>query len=367
MEDLVNVNPRIPQPARNSKAMITGSFVRNAWYVAMWGEDLAREQVAGRTILNEAVAIFRKADGSVAALADRCAHRFAPLRLGKVVAGDRIQCAYHGLEFDGDGACVLNPHGNKRVPPSARVRSYPVVEKHRALWIWMGDKPADLSAIPDFSPLDTSEQSHVTKLDWITINANYELVVDNLLDLSHTSYLHDGLLGNQDMVDSEISVEQIGETVVVGRRSSNSTIPGLFAIQMPGHDRVDKWNTIRWTAPSNLLLRSGVHKPGTDPETGTGYYGIHFLTPETDRTTRYHFTAVRWNVQTDESVNEQIREKISVMRRFAFAEQDGPVIEAQQIVIDQAGEELDPLTLSIDVGPMRYKRILQKMIAQDQV
>ena len=172
----MNVNPRISQPARNSKAMITGSFVRNAWYVAMWGEDLAREQVAGRTILNEAVAIFRKADGSVAALADRCAHRFAPLHLGKVVAGDRIQCAYHGLEFDGAGACVLNPHGNKRVPPSARVRSYPVVEKHRALWIWMGDKPADLSAIPDFSPLDTNEASHVTKLDWITINANYELV-----------------------------------------------------------------------------------------------------------------------------------------------------------------------------------------------
>ena len=99
----MNVNPRIAQPVRNSKAMITGAFVRNAWYVAMWGDDLAREQVVGRTILNEAVALFRKADGSVAALADRCAHRFAPLHMGKVVAGDRVQCAYHGLEFDGAG------------------------------------------------------------------------------------------------------------------------------------------------------------------------------------------------------------------------------------------------------------------------
>jgi vanillate O-demethylase monooxygenase subunit len=362
----MNVNPRIAPPARNSKAMITGAFVRNAWYVAMWGDDLPREQVVGRTVLNEAVALFRKADGSVAALADRCAHRFAPLHMGKVVAGDRIQCAYHGLEFDGAGACVLNPHGNKRVPPSARVRSHPVIEKHRAIWIWMGDKPADLSAIPDFGPLDTPQANHVTKLDWIRIKANYELVIDNLLDLSHTSYLHDGLLGNQDMVDAEITVEQVGDAVMVGRRSMNSTIPGLFAIQMPGHPRVDKWNTIRWTAPGNLLLRSGVHEPGTDPETGTGYYGIHFLTPETDRTTLYHFTAVRWNVLTEESTNEQIREKISVMRRFAFAEQDGPVIEAQQIVIDQAGEDLDPLTLSIDVGPMRYKRILQKRIAEEQ-
>jgi phenylpropionate dioxygenase-like ring-hydroxylating dioxygenase large terminal subunit len=365
-EALVNVNPGIAQPARNSKAMITGAFVRNAWYVAMWAEDLAREQLAGRTILNEAVVIFRKADGSVAALADRCAHRFAPLRLGKVVGGDRLQCAYHGLEFDAAGACLLNPHGNKRIPSSARVRSYPIVEKHRALWIWMGDKPADPSTIPDFSPLDTGQESHVTKRDWISIKANYELVVDNLLDLSHTSYLHDGLLGNQDMVDSEISVEQIGETVVVGRRSGNSTIPGLFAIQMPGEARVDKWNTIRWTAPSNLLLRSGVHKPGTAPESGTGYYGIHFLTPETDRTTRYHFTAVRWNVLTEDSANQQIRQKISEMRRFAFAEQDGPVIEAQQIAIDQAGKDLDPLSLSIDVGPMRYKRILQNLIAQEQ-
>jgi phenylpropionate dioxygenase-like ring-hydroxylating dioxygenase large terminal subunit len=365
MEDAVNVNPRIEPRPRNSKAMITGAFVRNAWYVAMWGEDLAPGQVVGRTILNDAVAIFRKADGSVAALADRCAHRFAPLRLGKVVAGDRIQCAYHGLEFDGSGACVLNPHGNKRVPPSARVRCYPIVEKHRALWIWMGDKPSDPSAIPDFGPLDTREASHVAKLDCITIKANYELVIDNLLDLSHTSYLHDGLLGNQDMVDAEITVEQVGDTVVVGRRSMNSTIPGLFAIQMPGQPRVDKWNTIRWTAPGNMLLRSGVHKPGTDPESGTGYYGIHFLTPETERTTLYHFTAVRWNVLTDESANEQIREKISVMRRFAFAEQDGPVIEAQQVAIDQAGEELDPLSLSIDVGPMRYKRILQNLITKE--
>jgi vanillate O-demethylase monooxygenase subunit len=362
----MNVTPRIAEP-RNTRAMIGGSFVRNAWYVAMWAEDLGPGQVVGRVILNENIAIFRKADGSVAALTDRCAHRFAPLHLGKVVAGDRIQCAYHGLEFDGSGACVLNPHGNGRIAPGLRVKTYPIVEKHRALWIWMGDKPADPSKIPDFSPLDTREESHVTKRDWIIIKANYELVVDNLLDLSHVSYLHDGLLGNEDTIDSEISVEQDGDAVVVGRKSTNSRIPGLFAFQMPGQERVDKWNTIRWTAPGNMLLRSGVHKPGTDPETGTGYYGIHFLTPETERTTRYHFTAVRWNVLTDSSVNEQIREKISVMRRFAFAEQDGPVIEAQQVAIDQAGEDLEPHLLSIDVGPVRYKRVLQNLIAQEQI
>jgi vanillate O-demethylase monooxygenase subunit len=91
------------------------------------------------------------------------------------------------------------------------------------------------------------------------------------------------------------------------------------------------------------------------------------LTPETARTTRYHFTAVRWNVLTEgDALNRQIREKVSVTRRFAFADQDAPVIEAQQAAIDQANESLDPLLLSIDVGPVRYKRILERLIAQEQ-
>jgi vanillate O-demethylase monooxygenase subunit len=168
------------------------------------------------------------------------------------------------------------------------------------------------------------------------------------------------------MVDAEITVEQVGDTVVVGRRSMNSTIPGLFAIQMPGHPRVDKWNTIRWTAPSNLLLRSGVVAPGGEPESGTGYYGIHFLTPETDDTTHYHFTAVRWNIQTKgDDLNREIREKISVTRRFAFAEQDAPVIEAQHARIERASDTFRPVTLSIDVGPIRYKRVLERLIREE--
>jgi vanillate O-demethylase monooxygenase subunit len=101
-------------------------------------------------------------------------------------------------------------------------------------------------------------------------------------------------------------------------------------------------------------------------ESGTGYHAIHLLTPETDRTTHYFFTAVRFNVKTaDDALNRQIQEKISTMRRFAFEEQDAPVIEAQQDVIDAATTPIDPVILAIDLGPVRYKRILQKMIAAE--
>ena len=87
------------------------------------------------------------------------------------------------------------------------MKSYPVIEKHKAIWIWMGDQPADQSKVPDFSVLDNVPELHSTKRDGITIKANVELIIDNLLDLSHTSYLHDGILGNSDTVESDIDVE----------------------------------------------------------------------------------------------------------------------------------------------------------------
>ncbi|HEX4043799.1 MAG TPA: Rieske 2Fe-2S domain-containing protein, partial [Xanthobacteraceae bacterium] len=131
--------------------MIAGAFLRNAWYVAAWADELDGGRLLPRTIMNEPIVLFRKATGEVAAIEDRCAHRFAPLSMGKIVGGDRIQCPYHGLEFDGTGACVRNPHGTKNIPSRAKVRSYPAVEKHQAVWLWMGAAPAEPGKIPDFS------------------------------------------------------------------------------------------------------------------------------------------------------------------------------------------------------------------------
>jgi phenylpropionate dioxygenase-like ring-hydroxylating dioxygenase large terminal subunit len=352
----------------SKKKMVSGTYLRNAWYVAAWSADLKDGQLLGRIILKQPIVLYRKSDGKVAALQDRCPHRFAPLHMGKVIHGDRVQCPYHGLEFDASGACVLNPHGSKNIPSRARVCSYPVIEKHKAIWIWMGERPADASKVPDFSVLDNAQQIHSTKRDRITIRANYELVIDNLLDLSHTSYLHEGILGNQETVESEIAVEQENDDVIVSRHAHNATAPGLFAILMPSNPgRVDKFTRMRWMPPSNLRLVTGICLPKATPESGTGYHAIHMLTPETDRTTHYFFTAVRFNVLTSEdALNAQIQDKISTMRRFAFEAQDAPVIEAQQEIIDAAEIAVDPVILAIDVGPVRYKTILQKLIRAER-
>jgi len=352
-----------PQHGRNA-GYFTRPFLTNAWYVAMWAKDLPPGTLVQRTIINETLVFLRKEDGSITALADRCPHRFAPLSQGKVKPGDRIQCPYHGLEFDGAGACVHNPHGSQAIPPSAGVRSYPVVEKHRCVWVWMGTKAPDPSLIPDFSVLDTAPEAHLTKPDHIRIWAHYQLVSDNLLDLSHAIYLHEGILG--DSPTAEIKVEQQGDTVTVSRSAQGVPLVGIQRLYWPDESAVvDKVNTIRWDAPCSLLLKATICLPAQDPAEGSGYWGVHLLTPETGSTTTYHFTAVRFNVRTPGSEDDAINEKIAERRRFAFEKQDGPLIEAQQRVIDGAGEALTPALLSIDAGPVRCKRILERKLKDD--
>ena len=357
------------QLADSKKKLVSNSYLRNTWYVAAWSTDLGAGAILARTILHEPVVFYRRANGEVSALADRCAHRFAPLSMGKIVGGDRLQCPYHGLEYDASGRCVLNPHGNKHIPSRAHVKAYPVTEKHKAIWIWMGDHAPDPSKVPDFSVLDNPPELHATKLDGFTVKANVELLIDNLLDLSHTSYLHAGILGNDETVEADIEVERVDDDVIVSRYARSAVPPGLNKMMWPdAPSKVDQFTRIRWMPPSTLLLVSGICPPGAPKEQGgSGVHAIHMLTPETDRTTHYFFTAVRFGVYTKgDDLNRQIQEKIAATRRFAFEEQDAPVIEAQQRNIDNAHTSLDPVILEIDAGPQRYKQILNRLIRAEQ-
>jgi len=131
--------------------------------------------------------------------------------------------------------------------------------------------------------------------------------------------------------------------------------------------KVDKFTRIRWMAPSTLRLVTGVCRPGETPEQGSGYHAIHLLTPENDHSTHYWFTAVRFGVfSKGDELNRQIQEEVAATRRFAFEEQDAPVIEAQQRIIDSSQTAVDQLILAIDVGTVRYKQVLKKLITAEQ-
>jgi len=169
-------------------------FVRNAWYVAAAAEEITGKPLA-RTLLNEPVVIFRNGRGEIAALADRCCHRGAPLSLGNATERG-IRCGYHGLEFDREGMCIEIP-GQRVIPKHARVLSYPVFLKADYVWIWLGqaDK-ADPSEIVDYPPDDQINWPRAH--DMLHLQASYIMVLENLMDLSHLSYLHKTSIGSSD-------------------------------------------------------------------------------------------------------------------------------------------------------------------------
>jgi phenylpropionate dioxygenase-like ring-hydroxylating dioxygenase large terminal subunit len=162
-----------------------GPFLRNQWYTAATSAELGEKPVA-RTICNEPMVIFRGADGGVAALTDRCPHRKAPLSSGEVVGND-IRCGYHGIRFARDGACTHVP-GSAVIGRSFRAKSYPVREIHGLVFVWLGEAIPDDTLIPDFS--------ENAKPDWtgvhgtLYVKGNYQLLIDNILDLTHVVFVH---------------------------------------------------------------------------------------------------------------------------------------------------------------------------------
>lgn len=338
-------------------------FLKNAWYMAAWAQDVQVGELLPRTIIGVPLVFYRSNDGEVRALMDRCPHRFAPLSRGKL--NDRgIACGYHGLEFDHEGACVRNPHPSGKIPTRAKVPVYPVVERDTIAWIWMGDREPDESLIPDFSILTSS--NNVTRRDYLLMDASFDLIVDNLLDCSHTSFLHQGVLGTDGMIAAPTKIAQSGDTVNVSRRIGNVEPPAMFDMQFKQDGKpVDTWTDFRWDVPSSLLLDVGVTGPNEPRERGTGYFGVHILTPETETTSHYHTSAARWNIRPD-SETDEVRDLISDMRKFAFEEQDEPMVRAQQDIITRTGaHDGDQVMLETDVGIVRWRRIMDKLLRDE--
>jgi phenylpropionate dioxygenase-like ring-hydroxylating dioxygenase large terminal subunit len=339
-------------------------FVRNAWYVAFWSADLGAGALLARTILEEPIVFLRDAAGQVVALEDMCPHRFAPLSRGHLIDGDILECGYHGLRFDRTGSCVYNPHGDHKIPPSAKVRSYPVVERYSLAWIWMGEGEGDVNGIPDYRLLDDADPLHISVRDYMTIDAGYEIITNNLLDLSHVPFLHGGVLSGS--VGDAVSVSQTGDHVMISRWAHDVAVPSLFDTLFRADGKnVDCWTEMYWMPVGCMILDTGVREPGSEKASGTGYFGLHLLTPENRHSTHYHFAAVRFNVQPRSREEDlALRETISVARRFAFAEQDKPMIEAQQRRMDaQPGRR--PALFSVDAGATRVQRVLDKLQSHD--
>lgn len=337
-------------------------FLRNSWYAAAWDREVGRAPLA-RTLLNDPILFYRRDDGTPVALEDRCCHRHVPLSKG-TIEGDDVRCGYHGLRFDPAGICVEIP-GQASIPHDARIRSYPVVERWNLLWIWMGDPArADKAAIPDWWWCDHPDWT-VARPDMLYVKCNYQLINDNVLDVTHLVYVHANSIGNKAISEFPVTTEREENLVRMSRMILDRPPPPLYRDVGNFKSNVDRWQIVEHTPPSFTVNKAGCAELGTGgfqapPDKRIDVLALSAPTPETENSTHYFFCFPRAFRLDDPAMDPVFYEEF--VRVF---KEDVTILEAQQHALE-ARSDRPQVNIKVDAAPMAARRLLAEMIAAEQ-
>jgi len=340
-------------------------FPLNAWYAAAREHEIGREPLA-RTICGRPLVFYRTESGSPVALADACWHRLVPLSLGRL-RGDDLVCGYHGIAYDPRGRCTFMP-SQETINPSAAVASFPVAERDRFVWVWPGNPGlADRDKIPDMHW--ASDPAWAGDGELIHVRCDYRLVLDNLMDLTHESFVHATSIGNDAVAETPFAVEHTDDSVTVTRWMYGITPPPAWDSELRTrfpdyHGPVDRWQIIRFEAPSTITIDVGVAIAGSgapegDYSHGVRGYVLNTITPETDRTAHYFWLKMRDHHLDDDLVT--VQQRTAVHRIFG---EDERMLNAQQVAID-SHPGYDFYNLNIDAGGMWVRRLLARLVAAE--
>ena len=332
-------------------------MLKDCWYVVALKDEVSAKPLA-RRIAGEAVVLFRTPSGEVVALEDRCCHRGLPLSMGELI-GDRLRCNYHGLEYDMGGRCVRIP-GQETIPAGARVRSFPIRARGLALWIWVGNpERASDDLIP---PVPWHEDSGwAWKSAAFHMNCNYEMLHDNLLDLSHVAYVHRYTIGGDPDThfNAETKTARTPRGVKVTRWMRSSNPPPTYAKLVKFSGLVDRWQEIEFF-PGLISLYSGAVDVGTGAYEGRRQGGFQLrlfdaVTPETQSSTHNFFCAGH---------NFRIDEPAVTATLFAELEktvmEDIEVLDAQQQRISEQPNARQ-IDIRADAAGIQARRLLQEL------
>lgn len=333
-------------------------FPLNQWYVAGFETELGAQPLA-RTLLNRPVVMFRGADGAVAALEDRCCHRSVPLSCGMVEDGG-IRCGYHGLLYGSSGQCIEIP-GQAKVPAKAKIAAYPAALRDGVIWIWFGEQPG---SVPDREPPRVPAHSNPRyrhKGGVVHYQAPYQLIHDNLLDLSHVGYVHSHTIGGNARVHMEAPTTVTGTEngVRVVRHMPASTPPATYTAAWPFKGLVDRWQEIDFHV-SHLHIFTGAVEQGTDaldnPDRG-GFHmrGFHGITPETDSTSHYF-----WTISASSHPDQPDNIGTVYQQTAQTFEEDRVIIEAQYANMRRFGGA-PQIDIHVDAGANRARRIVAQL------
>lgn len=351
-------------------------YLRNCWYAAAWSHEVKHFDLFSRSICEEKIVFYRDNDDEVVALLDKCPHRFYPLSKGRITEAG-IECGYHGLVFNSDGECTHIPTQDI-IPKTACVKSYPLIEKYNLIWIWMGDPElADKSLMPkfetgpgwrqglDFSCLSSPEWDS-TGGEIINVKANYQLIVDNLLDLSHAAFIHATTFAGSEIDKAEVEIDVIDNIVHDFRTIRNTKLtPFNKVCNKDITDPVDRWSNTYWTAPGTMILDHGFTESEKSFDDGARWFNVNIITPETAETSHYFWSQCRWHDNGNTALTDYWR----TATIEAFAEDEDALQEQQENLtffnIDEITDH-HPVTLGSDKSAKLARTVLSKLIKAEQ-
>jgi phenylpropionate dioxygenase-like ring-hydroxylating dioxygenase large terminal subunit len=340
-------------------------FALDQWYVAAYGHEVVHE-ILPRTVCGQPLVLWRTEDGQVVVTSDRCVHRRFPLsEAPSRLVGDKLVCGYHGFSYGPDGGCVAVP-GQTRIPRTARLTSYPVAELDSFVWVWIGDPAlADQARIPRAPWLDSPDYAVVSGME--PLAARSSLLVDNLMDLSHETYLHGGYIGTPEVAETPITteVDEDAGMVYVSRHIADAECPPFYANSTGITGRITRWQEIEFHAPSLYLLHSRIAPVGVLPEPdGSDPHGRHAeivyaITPSTEHTTYDFWAVARDFARDDAAVTRYLHES-----NHTVVMQDVVALKALERIIATEPDGYQELSINIDTGGLAARRIMARLIGE---
>jgi vanillate O-demethylase monooxygenase subunit len=331
----------------------------NCWWVAALSGEIER-RLEGRWLLDTPVLLYRGEDGRVVALEDRCPHRGAPLSLG-CLKGDAVQCGYHGFTYAPDGACIHVPSMRAAVS-SIRIRAFPVIERPPFVWIYLGD-PDAMSSVPPAPELPwTADPAFARISGRIDMSANFMMLKENVLDLTHFGYVHASTFKITDWVDPpKVTVD--GDTVKFAQSFVNSPLPPPFAeaLGVAAGSPFNRENYGAFVSPALQVAAVDFIDPNS-PDVMTGRFRIAHATTPIDSTRMHYFYAAG----RDHGTSAELMGRFEALTKIGFDE-DKRIIEAIQAALTR--DPRDPASWEVsvksDTAGIQARRALARWMSRE--
>jgi len=338
------------------------TWMKNCWYVAARDNEINCDGLLARTICGTRLVFYRTENGDPVAMHDSCPHRLVPLSRGRLV-GDSLQCAYHGMRFSPEGVCTKVP-GQTDIPSAACVKTFPVVDKYNLTWVWVGDPSlADEGLVPHLPWCSSAGWDCVT--GYLHFGCDFRLINDNLLDLSHESYIHLKTIGNEEeesIADFPAKTDVISDRLVrVHREMPDIVAPPFFAHLLGQEGMINRWQSAIHLPPGINMTNVGFYPCETPRKSARQFVGLHLITPETETTSHYFWVVSRQFRQGESELSGAMEKGV-----YATFHEDKELLEMQQMMINESPEQNIPkVATRLDAGPIRARRLLQTLIEKE--